>query len=181
MVAAEQIELRSDVTEAAVALVSVEKVLPVAGNKQVKQAIVVEVDHSWPAAAVVRRSTSLIHLQITGDIHEFATVVTEQSIERSILICRETIEPPVLVIVEPNGSDGFAGIANAHLLTYFNEALALIVEQQVRRIAERHKQIEFAIIVKVDPRHLSYLTLHLDAEISCDIDKLTVTKVVVEL
>src|SRR3984957_3748096 len=154
-----------DIGELASAVVVKQKIRAVTGDEQIQVAIVVELCHAQAVAAGSRRPAERVYPQLMGDIHEAVGVVAVQSVQSSILIRGEHVEAVVLVVIEPYRAHGFARIVDTHILCDSDEAIPFVVEQHVRRVPKRDKQIHPAVVVEIDPGDLARLTLHIHAKI----------------
>ena len=111
-------------------------------------------------------------------IHEPRPVVSEEAVQRAILIGDEEIETAVLVHVEPDRANSLARIVDAHLPGDVDETVAVVVEQHVRRVPERDEQIHLAVVVVVNPADLTGLAHGVDAHGAADLGEVLAAPVI---
>ena len=146
------IHLRGDLGELARPVVAVEEVSAVSRDEQVEIAIVVVVGDARTIAARGLRPPRGIDAQFLRHVDEPRPVVAEQTVQIAVLVGHEDVEIAVLIHVEPDGAHGPARIVDAHFFADAREALAVVAEEHVRRIAQPNEEIEVAVIVEIDER-----------------------------
>ena len=156
-------QLRRDLGEFRRPIVPIHEVAAVSGHEQIEIAIVVVIRNAGAITAGRLRTAGGVHPELLRDVHEARAVVAEEAVQIAVLVGNEHVEVAVLIHVEPHGADGPAGIVDPHVLGDVRKRLAVVAEEQVRRVAQADKEIEVAVIVEIDERRLPGLAGRVDA------------------